>query len=151
MEWTEAEERSRCLRSSCACKALSWTRVDYVGITTGGKGYNTAPSLKVIGNNKIKLSAELQSGSIVGVKVVENTNDLITPLRIVPINNSNGYEIDDIVAENDGSVVKLELLNDTQLYPLITTGYGKTETVFPFAVGDEIFIEKCRQQLKKTN
>lgn len=120
-------------------------RVDYVGITTGGKGYNTAPSLKVIGNDKIKLSAELQSGSIVGVKVVENTNDLITPLRIVPINNSNGYEIDDIVATDDGSTVILELLNDTQLYPLITTGYGKTETIFPFAIGDEIFIEKCRQ------
>ena len=124
------------------------SRIDYIGITTGGRGYNTAPSLKVIGNDKIKLSAELQSGSIVGVKVVENTNDLITPLRIVCINNSNGYEIDDIVAENDGSIVTLELLNDTQLYPLITTGYGKTETVFPFAVGDEIFIEKCRQQDK---
>ena len=124
-------------------------RIDYVGITTGGKGYNTAPSLKVIGNDKIKLSAELQSGSIVGVKVIENTNDLITPLRIVPINNSNGYEIDDIVVvEDDGSEIRLELLNDTQLYPLITTGYGKTETVFPFAVGDEIFIEKCRQQDK---
>ena len=121
-------------------------RIDYVGVTTGGKGYNTAPSLKVIGNDKIKLSAELQSGSIVGVKVVENTNDLITPLRIVPINNSNGYEIDDIVSTNNGSTVILELLNDTQLYPLITTGYGKTETIFPFAVGDEIFIEKCRQQ-----
>jgi len=120
-------------------------RIDYIGITTGGKGYNTAPSLKVIGNDKIKLSAELQSGSIVGVKVVENTNDLITPLRIVPINNSNGYEIDDIVAEDDGSEIRLELLNDTQLYPLITTGYGKTETIFPFAIGDEIFIEKCRQ------
>ena len=120
-------------------------RIDYIGITTGGKGYNTAPSLKVIGNDKIKLSAELQSGSIVGVKVVENTNDLITSLRIVPINNSNGYEIDDIVAEDDGSEIRLELLNDTQLYPLITTGYGKTETIFPFAIGDEIFIEKCRQ------
>ena len=123
-------------------------RIDYIGITTGGKGYNTVPSLKVIGNDKIKLSAELQSGSIVGVKVVENTNDLTTPLRIVPINNSNGYEIDDIVSTNDGSTVTLELLNDTQLYPLITTGYGKTETIFPFAIGDEIFIEKCRQQDK---
>jgi hypothetical protein len=124
-------------------------RIDYIGITTGGKGYNTAPSLKVIGNDKIKLSAELQSGSIVNVKVDENTNDLIAPLRIVPINNSNGYEIDDIVVvEDDGSEIRLELLNDTQLYPLITTGYGKTETVFPFAVGDEIFIEKCRQQDK---
>ena len=124
-------------------------RIDYIGITTGGKGYNTAPSLKVIGNDKIKLSAELQSGSVIGVKVIENTNELITPLKIVPINNSNGYEIDDIVVvEDDGSVIRLELLNDTQVYRLITTGYGKTETIFPFAVGDEIFIEKCRQQDK---
>jgi photosystem II stability/assembly factor-like uncharacterized protein len=121
------------------------SRIDYIGITTGGKGYNVAPSLKVIGNNNIKLSAELQSGSIVAVKIIENTNNLITPLRIVPTNNSNGYEIENIVAINDGSSVTLELLNDTQLYPFITTGYGKTETVFPFAVGDEIFIEKCRQ------
>jgi len=52
------------------------------------------------------------------------------------------------VATDDGSTVVLELLNDTQLYPLITTGYGKTETIFPFAIGDEIFIEKCRQQDK---
>lgn len=127
-------------------------RINYIGIVTGGKGYNTAPTLKIIGNDKIKLSATIQSGSIVDVKVVENTNDLITPLRIVPTNNSNGYEIDDIVASNDGSTVTLELLNDTQLYPLITTGYGKTETIFPFAVGDEIFIEKCRQQdTKKDN
>jgi hypothetical protein len=128
-------------------------RIDYIGITTGGKGYNTAPSLKVIGNDKIKLSAELQSGSIVNVKVVENTNDLITPLRIIPINNSNGYEIENIVVvKDDGSEIRLELLNDTQLYPLITTGYGKTETIFPFAIGDEIFIEKCRQaDTKKDN
>ena len=120
-------------------------RIDYIGITTGGRGYNTAPSLKVIGNDKIKLSAELQSGSIVSVKVVENVNDLKSPLRIISTNNSNGYEIDDIVATNNGSLVTLELLNDTQLYPLVTTGYGKTETIFPFAIGDEIFIEKCRQ------
>jgi hypothetical protein len=124
------------------------SRINYIGITTGGKGYNTAPSLKVIGNDKIKLSAELQSGSIAAVKVIENANNLITPLRIVSTNNSNGYEIDDIVAVNDGSLVRLELLNDPQLYPLVTTGYGKTETIFPFSVGDEIFIEKCRQQDK---
>jgi hypothetical protein len=124
------------------------SRIDYIGITTGGKGYNTAPSLKVIGNDKIKLSAELQSGSIVAVKVIENANNLITPLRIVTTNNSNGYEIENIVATNDGLSVTLELLNDNQLYKLITTGYGKTETVFPFSVGDEIFIEKCRQQDK---
>ena len=124
------------------------SRIDYIGITTGGTRYNTAPTLRVIGNNDIELSAKLQSGSIIGVEVVKNANNLVEPLRIISTNNSNGYEIDDIVATNDGSLVTLELLNDTQVYRLITTGYGKTETVFPFSVGDEIFIEKCRQQDK---
>ena len=124
------------------------SRIDYIGITTGGTRYNTAPTLKVIGNDGIELSAKLQSGSIIDVEVIKNVNNLVDPLRIVSTNNSNGYEIDDIVAINDGSIVTLELLNDTQLYPLITTGYGKTETVFPFSIGDEIFIEKCRQQDK---
>jgi hypothetical protein len=121
------------------------SRIEYVGIITGGNGYNTAPTLKVLGNNKIKLSAKLQSGSVIGVDIVENTNDLITPLRIVPIRNSNGYEIDSVVASNDGSTVTLELLNNSELFPLITTGYGTTDVVFPFTEGDEIFIENCRQ------
>jgi hypothetical protein len=124
------------------------SRIDYVGIITGGIRYNVAPTLKVIGNDNIELSAKLQSGSIIDVEVIKNANNLVEPLRIVSTNNSNGYEIDDIVATNNGSLVTLELLNDTQLYPLITTGYGKTETVFPFSIGDEIFIEKCRQQDK---
>lgn len=120
-------------------------RVDYVGIVTGGKNYNTAPTLKVLGNDKIKLSAKLQSGSVVGVNIVQNTNDLIIPLKIIPIRNSNGYEIDAVVSDNDGSSVTLELLNNSELYPLITTGYGNTTTIFPFSEGDEIFIENCRQ------
>lgn len=120
-------------------------RVEYIGIVTGGKNYNTAPTLKVLGNDKIKLSANLQSGSVVSVNIVQNTNDLITPLKVIPIRNSNGYEIDAVDASNDGSSVTLELLNNSELYPLITTGYGNTSIVFPFSEGDEIFIENCRQ------
>jgi len=121
------------------------SRVGYVGIITGGKNYNTAPSLKVLGNDKIKLSAKIQSGSVIATDIIENTNDLKVPLKVIPIRNSNGYEIDSVVSTNDGSVVTLELLNNSELYPLITTGYGTTEVVFPFSEGDEIFIEGCRQ------
>jgi len=121
------------------------SRIEYIGIITGGKNYNTAPTLKVLGNDKIKLSANLQSGSVVSVNIIQNTNDLINPLRIVPIRNSNGYEIDSVVSANNGSSVTLELLNNSELYPLITTGYGNTDVVFPFSQGDEIFIENCRQ------
>jgi hypothetical protein len=119
------------------------SRVDYIGITTGGKNYNSAPTLKVIGNDRIKLQAIIQGSSVVDVKIIENTDDLSGPLRIAPIQNSNGYSIDDIeVVENQ---VTLELVNtDIQLYPLITSGYGSTDVVFPFKLGDQIFIERCR-------
>ena len=121
------------------------SRVEYVGIVTGGKNYNTAPILKVLGNDNIKLSAKLQSGSVVGVDIIQNTNNLSSPLKIIPIRNSNGYEIDSTIASNDGSTVTLELLNNSERFPLIKTGYGNTEVVFPFSEGDQIFIENCRQ------
>jgi len=122
------------------------SRVDYIGIVTGGKGYNSAPRLVVIGNNKIKLSSAVNGGSVSVVSILDNSFELSVPLRIVPTNNSNGYDIDDIVVA--GNDVTLELINsNNQIYPLISTGYGTTEVVFPFSVGDEIFIEKCRLNL----
>ena len=54
------------------------------------------------------------------------------------------FEIDYI--ETNGTIVTLELINsDPVFYPLITTGVGTTSVVFPFNVGDKIFIENCRQ------
>ena len=127
------------------CQIKDISRVESVGIITGGKGYNTAPTLKVIGNDNIKLSATIQGGSVKSVQIIENTNNLSIPLRIVPTRNSNGYDIDDIVYNVNSKEVTLELVNnDNQLYPLITNQYGKSEVDFPFEVGDQIFVESCR-------
>jgi hypothetical protein len=119
------------------------SRIQSVEVISGGKGYTTPPRLKVLGNDKIRLSANIQGGSVKNVEIVENVSTLSSPLEILPIRNSNGYDIDDIVV--NGDEITLELINsDNQLYPLITVGYGKTETIFPFEIGDEIFIENCR-------
>lgn len=124
-------------------------RIDYVGIVTGGRGYSTPPSLRVLDDNnnivnKVKLSCKLNGTSVSEVIIDENTNDLSKPLKIIPIRNSNGFEIDYI--ETNGNIVTLELINsDPVFYPLITTGIGTTSVVFPFNVGDKIFIENCRQ------
>lgn len=120
------------------------SRVDYVKIVSGGSGYTSPPSLKVLGNNNLKLSAKINGGSISEVIIEENANNLSNSLNIVPIRNSNGYEIDYIVV--NGTEVTLELINnDTILYPLINVGFANTSIEFPFNVGDEIFIENCRQ------
>lgn len=112
--------------------------ISSVGILTGGRNYNTPPVLIVKDNSNIKLSAELTGSSVTKVNILNNVSNLKEPLEITPIYNSNGYDIDAIQVSGDD--VTLELLNQD----LISTGYGKTEFVFPFAIGDEIFIEGCR-------
>lgn len=126
------------------------SRVGSINIINAGSGYNSAPSLKVIGNDNIKLSATIQGGSVDQVTIEENVNNLRFPLRIVPTRNSNGYDIDNIT--RSGSNITLELVNvNNQIYPLVTVGYGKTEVDFPFSEGDEIFIEGCRLDLTDTD
>jgi len=119
------------------------SRVDYVGVITGGKNYNYPPILKVIGNDNIKLSASLQGQSVASVSIVQNTNNLSAPLDIIATNNSNGYDINDI--KISGNDVTLELINvDNQIYPLFSNTYGSSNVEFPFSIGDKIFIERCR-------
>ncbi len=126
----------------CIIKEIS--RVNSVGILTGGKKYNTPPRLKVIGNDELKLTAGIQGGSVNTVSVDTNSFNLKDPLRIVPYNNSNGYEIDNIYTNNLTGLGTIELVNDPTQFPYISTGYGSSISIFPFEVGDQIFIEKCR-------
>jgi hypothetical protein len=124
----------------CIVKEIS--RIDTIGILTGGKNYNVAPNLKVIGNDQIVLNAEIQGGSVINVKITKNVSDLKEPLRIVSTNNSNGYEID-VIQVNSGNVT-IELVDDPVRFKPISIGYGSIISEFPFAIGDKIFIEKCR-------
>jgi len=126
----------------CIIKDIA--RIGYVNVLSGGNNYNTPPKLKIIGNNEVSLTAKAQGGTVTDVEVTKNTFNLKNPLRIVPYNNSNGYEIYTINADSVSGIGTIELLDDYIIYPRMTTGYGSTETVFPFSVGDEIFIEKCR-------
>jgi len=112
--------------------------IDYVEIVNGGNRYNTSPDLIVDGSDDIKLFASVSGGSVTDVSVFKNSTELSGPLRIIPIRNSNGYEIDFITVDND--LITLELLNDN----LISDGYGSSNVNFPFKIGDQIFIENCR-------
>jgi len=117
--------------------------IDYVGIITGGKRYNSPPKLVVKNDTSgIELNAKISGGSVISVDVIKNSTSLSTPLDIVPIYNSNGYEIDAITV--GGDLVTLELLNNSTFNPFISSGFGRTDFVYPFKIGDKIFIENCR-------
>ena len=127
------------------CQIRGISRVKNINVISGGTNYITAPRLKVIGNNTIKLESIIQGNTVVGVKIITNTKDLTQPLTVLPIRNSNGYDIDDITYDNLTKKVTLELVNsDNQQFPLITNSYGSTSIDFPFSIGDQIFIENCR-------
>ena len=117
--------------------------IDYVGITTGGRRYNSPPKLLVKNSDLgIELGAVISGGSVTDVTINKNSTSIAKPLEVITIFNSNGYEIDNISVVGDS--VTLELSNVAGLTPFIPTGFGSTDFVYPFKVGDEIFIENCR-------
>jgi hypothetical protein len=109
------------------------SNVKSVDVLYGGKNYNTPPNLKVIGNNVLQLTTELKGNSVSKVSIILNDNTLDTPLPIVPVNNSNGF---DIIGITTISPTRKSIQLDTTSYPSLSG-------VFPFSVGDEIFIENC--------
>lgn len=115
--------------------------IESIKIIFGGKKYNNPPEL-IVSDSNIKLQPYLSNGSISKVDVIQNSTSLSSPLEIISIRNSNGYEIDNIT--HSSPLVTLELSNTPGSNPLITAGYGSTEVIFPFEVGDKIFIENCR-------
>jgi len=118
--------------------------IDYIGIITGGRRYNSSPKLIVKNDtNGIELNSNIAGGSIVSVDITKNSTSISSPLEIISIHNSNGYEIDTISVV--GNLVTLELTNNpASNNPYISSGFGQTDYTYPFAIGDKIFIENCR-------
>ncbi len=110
------------------------SKVKSVDVIYGGKNYNTPPNLKVIGNDALQLTTQLKGNSVSNAIIIVNDNTLETPLPIIPVNNSNGF---DIIGISSISSTQNSIQIDTTSYPLLSG-------VFPFNVGDEIFIENCR-------
>ena len=112
-----------------------------VSVIFGGNGYNNPPTLIVPENRDIKLETQTfngSAGSIESVKILKNSREMSNPLEILTIKNSNGYDIDFITVSNQ--LVTLELSNQS----FIPTSFGASQSIFPFAIGDSIFIENCR-------
>jgi hypothetical protein len=112
-----------------------------ISVIFGGNGYNTPPTLIVPENRNIKLETQNfngSAGSVESVKILTNSTEMSSPLEILTIKNSNGYDIDFITVSDQ--LITLELSNQS----FIPTSFGGSQSVFPFAEGDSIFIENCR-------
>lgn len=129
------------LSSTIVCGIKDIRTIDKIEIINSGKRYNTAPTLFVKNGGDIELKSNISGGSVTSVDIIKNSTSLSSPLEIIPIYNSNGYEIDSFSIVGDN--ITIELFNTPTSYPLINSGYGSTITEFPFSIGDQIFIEKC--------
>jgi len=112
----------------------SLSSFDYIGISSFGRNYNTPPNLVVIDGltNKVIKDVDLtyQSGDS-QVTILKNSTEIskATP-RIVPVNNSNGIKIKNIVFNNSTKDVTVTL----------GSSFSDPED-FPFFVGEKVLIE----------
>ncbi|NDB30450.1 hypothetical protein EB151_13000, partial [archaeon] len=124
------------------CDISGISRIQRVDIVDGGINYQQPPRLVVLGNTNVKLDAVVKGGSVIDVIVKQNAYEFTEPLSVIPVTNSNGYDIDAI--SHVGNLVTLELLLDPQFNKPVTAGYGTSSIKFPFSIGDRIYIEGCR-------
>ena len=108
-------------------------KFDSVGISSFGKDYSTAPSLVVVNGNSGGVIEDVELTYTIGSKNVsinKNSSELTSTPRIIPINNSNGIRVKNIVFNNSTKNV------------VVTLGSSFSDPEeYPFAVGSKILIE----------
>lgn len=129
------------LSTNTICYLDNINKVRKVNVLFGGSNYNSAPSLKVIGDDSIVLTAKLKNSTVKSVSVDVTSNNLSVPLEIIPINNSNGLDILDIYSVSNNTN-RIEI--DINQFPLIYRDYAEPIRDLPFKPSDLIFIENCR-------
>ncbi len=109
-------------------------KLDSVGVQTRGYGYSYSPNLIVLDNtdntvyNNIKFNFDIFANKI---QILENNDVLKTKdIKIVSIDNDNGFQIDTIDFNYTSKEVTVKL----------RTGFN-TITDYPFNEGDLVFIE----------
>jgi len=115
-----------------------------IGITTGGTNYTSPPKVIAIGKPNIVAQTSLNGTSVNKIQILTNDSGLSEDLRIVPVNNSNGVGI--ISAQTfSNDIVTIGLKAPAvQIGGGNTSGFFNYGGTFPFAVGDEIFVENVK-------
>lgn len=111
--------------------------LENVEVSFVGKNYTESPNLIVLDGvtkeplREVQLDYDIQNRT---VEIIVNANGFnnVDPI-IIPINNTNGYEIKSISFDSDSRDVTLEL----------ETGFSDPED-FPFTVGGKILVENVQ-------
>lgn len=136
------------LSKTTICYLDNVNKVKEVKVIYGGVKYNTAPTLKVVGSDEIKLNCILKNSTVSGVTIEQNSSSLSSPLEILPTNNSNGYDILDVYSLSPSTN---RVVIDINQFPLIYRDYAEPVVDYPFKEGDLIFIENCRVEESNVN
>ena len=102
---------------------------EFVGVSSGGSNYLSAPVPVVVGYPNIILASKLSGSAVFSVEILSLDGGLseVNP-RIVSTKNTNGVLVTN--AESDGTKNTLTLKRPNNGF-----------TDFPFEVGDRIFVE----------
>jgi len=117
-------------------KIEALTGFDFVGVTSLGRGYNTAPSLVVVDNRTKKQITDVDLRYHLGVsgahvEILENTNSLFnTTPTILPTGNPNGIKMKEFSYNTNTQVVTATYKNPV----------SRVED-FTLEVGDRIMVE----------
>ena len=117
--------------SNIVLKLVNTRVLKGIGITTAGFDYTTPPTVIGVGNSTIITKANLQGGSVESVDIISSDSNLRADLKIIPTNNSNGVSVIGAVSNSQVNTLSLKA-------PV--NGF----TVFPFAIGDQIFVENVQ-------
>jgi len=117
--------------------------IDYIGITSTGRGYTTAPKLIVLDGSTKQALTEVDIRYSLGdnyATILNNTYRLndTTP-TIIPTQNSNGVGIGSILYNPSNNNVTVTL----------SVGFS-TLSSFPFAVNDKVLIENVSVGINST-
>ena len=112
----------------------TFAKIDNIEITSGGRGYTSAPDLIFFdgktGNQITDLATKYSLGDS-NVTILSNTRGINNSIpTVLPVRNSNGVGISTVGFSTITNDVTVEL----------SVGFSAAET-FPFVVGDKVMIE----------
>lgn len=107
-------------------------KLSEVGVTSGGKNYNTAPKIIIPGHPDASFDAKILGNAIISVDIISGSSGLNENTKVVSTNNSNGINV--IGAVSIGNTENRLSIKSPQ-------GGFTNLNPFPFDIGDDIFVE----------